>query len=94
MEEEISTRIKHPMPQSSLLLSTGGKSQECEVSTAQQKFQTKKKNLVQTLNQTKALRRNWELHNTSQHCVFHIELQAGNICISRTILPKYPSLLK
>lgn len=39
-------RIKHPVPQSSLLLSPGGKTQECEVSTVGQKFQTKKKNFV------------------------------------------------
>lgn len=53
MEEEISTRIKHPVPQSSLLL-PGGKTQEGEVSTVQQKFQTKKKNLVQIPKSNKA----------------------------------------
>lgn len=54
MEEETSTRIKHPVPQTSLLLSTGGKTQECEVSIVQQKFQTKKKNLVQIPKSNKA----------------------------------------
>lgn len=86
MEEETSTRIRHPVPQSSLLLSPGGKTQECQVSTVQQKFQTKKKNLVQIPKSNKAPRRGWELHNTSQHCVFHAELLAGNICLSGTIL--------